>query len=89
MAASAAGTSGLDRVLVGEVRLHEVNALAERRGEFVEGRPAGAGERHRRALRMERAGDGAADAARGAGHEGLAAGQIEHAGLLISREGRL
>ena len=59
----------LDRVLVGEVGLDHVDALAERSGELVEGGPARAGQRHRGAPGVQRAGDGAADAAGGAGDE--------------------
>ena len=63
---------GLDRVLVGEVRLDHMDALAELGGELVESRAAGSGEGDGRALGVQSAGDGAADAAGRAGDEGLA-----------------
>ncbi len=42
---------------------------------------AGAGKDHLRALRVQRAGDGAAKAARGAGHQRGPAVQVEHGRL--------
>ena len=71
----------LDRVLVGEIRRDDVDALAEVGRERVERRAPRAGERDRRALRMQRPRDRPADAAGRAGDEGLPAGEIEHGAL--------
>ena len=62
----------LDRVLVGKVRLDDVGALAEVGRERVERRAPRAGERDRRALRMQRPRDRPAEPPGRAGDEGLA-----------------
>ena len=70
---------GLDGILVRQVAGHEVDALAaEFGGQGFQRLGAGAGNGDDGTLRVERLGDGAAEAAGRAGDESLAAGQVEH-----------
>jgi len=71
-------------VTLSGTRADALEKLKGELGERREGRRAGAGEHHRRPLAMQRAGDGAADAARGAGHQRGLAGQVEHASSTTS-----
>ena len=72
MAASAAGTRASTESLSDRFAGDHVDPLAERAGELVERRAARSGKRDGRTLGMERAGNGAADAAGRAGDKGLA-----------------
>src|SRR4029450_13683496 len=60
-----------------------VGALAELALELLEPTAARARQRPRAALLVQRAGYGAADAARSAGHQRGLAGKIEHSSLLF------
>ena len=72
---------GLDLGTFSEVAGQHGAVPAELGRERVERLAAGAGDRHAGALRPERAGDGAAQAARGAGDEGGRALKVEHGEL--------
>jgi len=68
----------LTRMSIVHARGDDVRTLAELALELLERIGPRAGQRHRGALPVQRAGDGAADAARGAGHQRGLAGKIEH-----------
>ena len=82
IASSAFGTSASTCILVGQIAGQHMHALLELAGELIEHLAPRAREGDSRALLMQGARDGAADAAGGAGDQGRLAGQIEHAILL-------
>ena len=70
---------------VAQVGGADMRALAEFRGQRLQRLPPRAGQHHRRALRVQRAGDRGADAARGAGDQRRLAVQPEHFSSAPSR----
>ena len=80
---AALGIRGFDQPLgglgLGELGDLDPDSPAERLGERGERIAPPAGEHHRGALCVQLAGDGGADAARGAGHQCGPPRQIEHA----------
>ena len=72
----------LDLGAVGEVAGQHMNALAQLRRQAIQHLAPRAGNGNRRALRVQRLRDRAADAAGRAGDERLPASQIEHRNLL-------